>query len=137
MATQIQWGLLRSKRKPDASSFLRCSPRTSTAILRYYTPYMKKAQQDLNGGMNMTELEPCPFCGNEVSILVVGVNSDNYVIRCPTRDCFTNTGWGHSDKAQLTEMWNRRADSLLTIDGQVIDCSKIKRHVTEWNVEGY
>ena len=60
------------------------------------------------GGMNMSELKPCPFCGGEATI---EDNGDFVDVSCKDMFC---RGWTSclefKTKQQAIEAWNRRAE---------------------------
>lgn len=65
------------------------------------------------GGMRMTELKPCPFCGNtEVRGTYLHVddrcNPYGYAIFCDACDCILTNRWG-VDK-EIVRLWNRRVE---------------------------
>lgn len=60
----------------------------------------------------MTELKPCPFCGNEAEIhswYIKGVaNRLHYRARCKSCGCECRNNLGYRTAKKATEIWNRR-----------------------------
>lgn len=53
----------------------------------------------------MTELEPCPFCGNEYISVIPSV--DKIVYWCKCEECGVETSC-YENKADAIQAWNRR-----------------------------
>lgn len=63
--------------------------------------------------MRETELLPCPFCGNEPTLIVYRGKDgwrDRYAVLCRYDDggCGAESGWYHYEEETI-EAWNRRA----------------------------
>jgi Lar family restriction alleviation protein len=63
-----------------------------------------------------TELKPCPFCGEDGTIIIrKGKNGwrDRYAVLCDYEHggCGSESGWYHYE-AEAIEAWNRRADDV-------------------------
>lgn len=62
----------------------------------------------------MSELKPCPFCGNDSQTLT-NSNTEGWRIRCPhcnitfTRDFYERRG--ELGRQRIIEAWNRRAEA--------------------------
>lgn len=62
----------------------------------------------------MSELKPCPFCGNDRNIALTNEKHDHsggYFIACPECDASTGLRYAMGDDPRplLIEAWNRRA----------------------------
>lgn len=62
----------------------------------------------------MTELKPCPFCGNKALIAELkGGKFPRYSVLCPNSRCFASEasifGKRYVNKSDAIEAWNRRA----------------------------
>lgn len=56
----------------------------------------------------MSELLPCPFCGNEAALYDYDTESGEWPIVCGNLGCGANTISSHS-REHAAEKWNRRA----------------------------
>lgn len=58
----------------------------------------------------MTELKRCPFCGGEAEIIehIFGTLEHSYGVECT--DCGAKTWQFYSEKTDVIEAWNRRAE---------------------------
>ena len=56
-----------------------------------------------------TNLKPCPFCGGEAELRIVGIGGYDTAreIRCPRCGCGTDY---YDDSQEATEAWNRRVE---------------------------
>ena len=58
----------------------------------------------------MSELKPCPFCGNDESVMIEKYGTqagDRYRVICP--ECMANVDNGYAQNAkQAVKAWNRR-----------------------------
>ena len=62
----------------------------------------------------MSELKPCPFCGESTVTMICRINDDwrnRYSVLCDYErgGCGAESGWYHS-KEEAAEAWNRRAE---------------------------
>lgn len=69
----------------------------------------------------MQELKPCPFCGEQVSVLECQANGNNvveYYILCDTELCWINQNnyWCYNDREEMVEFWNRRPYDKATFE---------------------
>ena len=69
--------------------------------------------KDGDGAMN-DKLKPCPFCGNEPTLIVYRGKDgwrDRYAVLCRYDDggCGAESGWYHYEEETI-EAWNRRAN---------------------------
>lgn len=66
----------------------------------------------------MSELKPCPFCGNRADY--VSARGGGYRVRCTA--CRVESGWGDYGY-QVLELWNVRSDILVaaTAQGTAVD----------------
>jgi len=73
----------------------------------------------------MAELKPCPFCGGEVKLFIVGAEfGKRTVLRCVNPLCYMSqlspfTSYHNGDteehaEMRLTTAWNRRAEDGAT-----------------------
>lgn len=61
----------------------------------------------------MTELKPCPFCGEEPEIVsYISYHKTVYKVRCNNRDCpIIAATLDYISIEDAIEAWNRRADN--------------------------
>lgn len=61
----------------------------------------------------MTELKPCPFCGGEAQIRMVGDLKHLLMYGCENKSCFKTPLRGcdaRSTEREARKVWNRRVD---------------------------
>lgn len=63
----------------------------------------------MDGGLNMVELKPCPFCGDEAMLEIVDGNSlkERYIC-CPECDFESSV---YNEPQFIVEKWNMRTDN--------------------------
>lgn len=60
----------------------------------------------------MTELKPCPFCGDKPTVKMhKNRYSDWWIVSCP-KCHITQTGNAHEFRFEAVEAWNRRANDV-------------------------
>ena len=70
----------------------------------------------------MSELKPCPFCGNEVHITL---EQGMWFIECENEGCGVLMGFEAKtvSRAEVIAAWNRRAQHMPAIDAvEVVRC---------------
>lgn len=61
----------------------------------------------------MSDLKPCPFCGEEVFFTTMYVgNGEENCIACEGCDMIFTIDWVAPDKETLAAMWNRRENDV-------------------------
>ena len=64
------------------------------------------------GGEEMSDLKPCPFCGCEARLFLLWESGweGKSVVQCMGSDCGAMTGGLHFRAERAIEIWNRRVE---------------------------